>query len=168
MARPVYLRANRRRLTDSSSARRIAGFERIQGSCVLAARTRISSMELTVSIPADIANELFVSGACEYPLGTRADPTTTTTVVQILGAAGGLASVVVAIPVIREFSRKLVDSVTHRHARTPTSTIELQVMRPDGTVVNVIASSIDSDDAASVIAEALTAAAGPPSSAGAP
>jgi hypothetical protein len=118
-------------------------------------------VSLTITLSATLADELVAAGVCGRPLGRRGGAEAAAVAVTVVGVAGNLSSVIVALPMLRAFARRLIAGVAADRSPDASATIALRVTRADGTTVEIAVAGPSVDDATNALVEALAAAQGP-------
>jgi hypothetical protein len=111
-----------------------------------------------LSLPDAIADELLAAELCRRRLGVRSAGDVVALTVTVVGVAGNLSSVAVAVPMFKEFARGLVSATVRQHPEPADAAIALRVTNPDGVTFEVVVAAADVDRATVAVVDALAAA----------
>lgn len=118
-------------------------------------------MPLAVALPSVLADDLVAAGVCNRPLSRRTGAGMPAVAVTIVGVAGNLSSVIVALPMLQQFAQRLVGNIESRRSCAQ-ATIDLRMTRPDGTVVELSVAAASAQTATEAVIDTLRAAQDPP------
>jgi hypothetical protein len=113
-------------------------------------------MQLTISLPDAVAQDLLDSRVCLAPLSTRADPATVAAAVAIVGFAADACTVLVSAGSALRFARGLVRSSWGRQSSIGTTAVTICITTPDGARFSVAVTGLDDERAAALIAQTIS------------
>src|SRR5690348_3250775 len=103
-------------------------------------------MSVVMSVPSDVAEDLFAHDLAARALKSRGEPAAISAVIEVVGVAANLVTIVVAVPEVREVLQRGLGWALRRSPRTcdnETSVIRVRVA--NGTEKILSSSSTDEE-----------------------
>ena len=116
-------------------------------------------MSVTLRLPEEVANEVLDEGLAGLPLRDRADASLIAAVVDIVGIASNMVTMVVAVPALSDVARRIVRWARKRPEPGTAGKLTVQITASDGSSVRIEVSDLADDQAVALVTKALGAAA---------